>query len=272
MSWSTLFLKLTLIKERTQALQIQVKEFTGPLHLLLQLVRREEMDIFDIDIHKIADQYLYILASHPIPDLHVAGDFIRMAATLVYIKSASLFPDETQDNFEDNISENLQFALVQNLLQIHMLQYIAKSLNRGSLLGRDVWARKDTIDKGLLLHKVILSSKVLIRLLRAYYRIQTRKSQKTQLQLEEALPTLSDCISALRSYLIVGASFTMSSLYKKVPQKKEMSILMIFLSFLELSRLSILTLHQSRDFSDIMVSVKSSLQEIHLESKIQELV
>ena len=103
-------------------MQIQIKEFTGPLDLLLKLIRREEMDIFDIDIHKITAQYLAFIEKHSIKDLDSAGDFIRMAALLIYIKSKSLFPSELQDDPEWEDEGHTQEELVQKLLKMQVVQ------------------------------------------------------------------------------------------------------------------------------------------------------
>ncbi len=130
-------------------MQVQIKEFTGPLDLLLQLIRREEMDILDIDIHKITHQYLTFIETQTLPDLDSAGDFIKMAATLIYIKSKSLLPNDVSTNLCEEEEEDMQTdpkqELVKNLLRVQKLQKIAKHLYQHPLLGRDVWSRQSIL-------------------------------------------------------------------------------------------------------------------------------
>ena len=114
-------------------MQVQTPQFNGPLDLLLQLIRREEMDIFDIDIHKITEQYLLSIQAE-FPDLDSAGDFIRMAALLIYIKSKSLFPSAQNEDSEETIQEeDLKKALEQSLIKMQAVQEIAKKLYQSSL-------------------------------------------------------------------------------------------------------------------------------------------
>ena len=245
-------------------MQVQIKKFTGPLDLLLQLVRKEEMDIFDVDIHVITDQYLYVLANHPVPDLRTAGDFIKIAATLIYIKSKSLFPTSSSCSPDEEAEEDLQSALVKSLLHIQILQNVAKKLNQHFILGRDVWISKSSEGRELSSHKTKSSPKMFLRLLRAYYKTLNRTSVKKPIPLN-SLPVLSDCIKALHPRLTVGSSFKMSTLIHMMNYKKRHTqMLMVFLSLLELSRLGIVSLVQNENFSDISVSVKKIFEEKNL--------
>ena len=73
---------------------VKLQTFEGPLALLLYLIRKEEMDIFNIDIHEITYQYLDYIKTINSFDLEVAGEFIAMASTLIHIKSKMLLPEE----------------------------------------------------------------------------------------------------------------------------------------------------------------------------------
>ncbi len=248
-------------------MQVQLKEFTGPLDVLLQLIRREEMDILDIDIYKITDQYLEFIKSQSIPDLYFAGDFIRIAALLIYIKSKSVLPVYSQqDDLQEESQEEqeLKADLTKSLLKMQIVQGIARRLNQYALLGRDVWS--GSVDNQVVSGedyfdgKNNVQKKPLLSLLKAYHRMQNRFSvKKSTGNVENDVPVLTDCISSIHSRLKIGRMFNMSSLLSHSSQPGY--VLTTFLSLLELSRLGIVTLSQEKYFSDIQVCVKKSFEE-----------
>ena len=277
--------------------QVQIKEFTGPLDLLLQLIRREEMDIFDINIHKITHQYLTFLEQNPVPDLESAGDFIKLAAVLIYIKSKSLFPPEAQnlsqqpaDEINHLDEEELRNSLVQKLLRVQKLQKLSGLLSRLPLLGRDVWTRGQN-DKPPLAPSAVsaadtayhtpktnpaladIKPQPIFNLLKAYHLTQVRSGRAERPQShppEEENPLfLADCIQAFRPRLAKGASWPMSALIDHSlidAEHYKMQTVVVFLSLLELSRLGVVSLYQQADFSDIMVSVVREFKELDFRS------
>jgi segregation and condensation protein A len=121
-------------------LSIQIPQFEGPLALLLYLIRKEEMDIFDIDIYLITTQYLEYIKKMKQFDLEVAGDFIAMAATLLQIKSKMLLPNYNELGEEEEV-EDPRKELVNRLIEYQKFQEISKTLYERPLLGRDVFRR-----------------------------------------------------------------------------------------------------------------------------------
>jgi len=264
-------------KEKT--VQIQLKEFTGPLDVLLQLIRREEMSILDIDVHKITDQYLEFIESQPIPDLHFAGDFIRMAALLIYIKSKSVLPEFAWCNDlqrEDREEQELKADLTISLLKMQIVQSISRKFNQYALLGRDTWSSYAGMQpmkwNCFEQEKNEVKKNPLLSLLKAYHCVENRVSGKkpTEVNLEEHTPVLTDRISSIQSRLRAGNHFNMSSLLSY--SNKPGYILTTFLSLLELSRLGIVTLFQKEYFSDIEVCVKKSFNEEDIGSVRNEYV
>ena len=258
-------------------MQVQLKEFTGPLDVLLQLIRREEMDILDIDIHKITDQYLEFIKSQSMPDLYFAGDFIRMAALLIYIKSKSVLPEYVQqDDLQEESQEEqeLKADLTKSLLKMQIVQSISRRLNQYSLLGRDVWSGSAEVQIVDWDHseQSEVQKKPLLSLLKAYHRMENRVSVKktTTVSMEEYMPVLTDRISSIHSRLKMGKVFNMSSLLSY--SNKPGYVLTTFLSLLELSRLGIVTLFQKEYFSDIEVCVKKSFNEKDIGSVRNEYV
>ena len=100
---------------------VQLDQFEGPLGLLLYLIRKEEMDIYDIEIHRITSQYLSYIKQLPSLDLEQAGEFCAMAASLIQIKSKMLLPNY-DENGEEIEEEDPRKPLVQKLLEYQKYQ------------------------------------------------------------------------------------------------------------------------------------------------------
>ncbi|MDV7395814.1 segregation/condensation protein A, partial [Arthrospira platensis SPKY1] len=111
---------------------IHLPVFEGPLDLLLFLIRRNEIDIYDIPIETVTRQYLEVLRQNEPLELDTAGDFFVMAATLMYIKSRMLLPQDEKPHEEDEGNEGTdpRWELVQQLLQYRKFKEAAAALDR----------------------------------------------------------------------------------------------------------------------------------------------
>ena len=126
--------------ERTDGLDgyaVKLAVFEGPLDLLLHLIRQNEVDITDIPVHRIAEQYLETIELMQELNLDVAAEYLVMAATLALIKSRMLLPGEDE---EDDVSIDPRAELVQRLLEYQRFKEAAEALSRRRLLGRDVFS------------------------------------------------------------------------------------------------------------------------------------
>src|SRR5271154_6867759 len=120
-------------------LNIQLDRFEGPLSLLLYLIRKNELDIYDIPINAITQQYLEYIQIMKELNLEVAGEFIAMAATLIFIKSKMLVPQ--YDANGEEIADDPRKELVQQLVEYQKYQEAGKELYKRPLVGRDIWLR-----------------------------------------------------------------------------------------------------------------------------------
>lgn len=126
--------------ERTDGLDgysVKLAAFEGPLDLLLHLIRQNEVDITDIPIARIAEQYLATIELMQELDLDIAAEYLVMAATLALIKSRMLLPGEADDEDE---GFDPRADLVQRLLEYQRFKEVAEALSKRRLLGRDVWS------------------------------------------------------------------------------------------------------------------------------------
>ena len=118
--------------------EVRLEIFEGPLDLLLHLIHKNEVDIFDIPIATITDQYLEYLDIMKAFNIDVAGDFLIMASTLVHIKSRMLLPELTEEGEE----EDPRIEITRPLLEYMRLKEIAEDLSGREMLDRDVFARQ----------------------------------------------------------------------------------------------------------------------------------
>jgi segregation and condensation protein A len=125
--------------------RVNLEIFAGPMDLLLYLVRKEEVDIYDIPISKITDQYLHYIEMLKGLDIDLAGDFLVLAATLMQIKSAMLLPRAEPDAMEEGDIEDPRAELIRQLLEYKKFKDAANLLSDAAELQKERHARPDSI-------------------------------------------------------------------------------------------------------------------------------
>ena len=248
---------------------VHTQRFEGPLGLLLHLIRKEEMDIFDINIVEITRQYLDYIKMMKELDLEVAGDFVAMAATLLYIKSRMLLP---QYNEEGEIieTEDPRKELVQKLLEYQKFQEAGQQLYARPLLNRDVYARglkEDFLDdegNG----EIILEEDGLFSLI-GTYRKALRRMNRAVHTVRSKVQSISSRVIEIRDRLIVGQRVILSTLVTEQGVARRGQLLITFLSILELGRMGFVHLFQSDTYGDIHVETTRIIEGNVLE-RVQE--
>ncbi len=244
------------------SLHVQLNSFEGPLALLLYLIRKEEMDIMDIDVHLITKQFFEYIKKMKELDLEVAGEFIAMAATLIQIKSKMLLPqyDEDGEVIED---ADPRRQLVQKLLEYQMYQEASKNLYDRPLLGRDIWVRgsRESIE-ATEDDEVIVEENPLYSLIRSYRFVLTNMKKTTHRVVTE-LQSIAERILEIKTYLEVGKTILFKDLVKTESKVKnnttQNQVLITFLSLLELGKLGLVSLFQSEPLGDIYIKARSEI-------------
>lgn len=237
-------------------LTVTLPKFEGPLDLLLYLIRKEEMDIFDIKIHEITRQYLEYIKRMRELDLEVAGEFISMASTLIHIKSRMLLP-QYNDQGEIVENEDPRKELVQRLLEYQKYQEAAKSLNERPLVGRDLWLRgvRETIKPPE--DEIVLEENALFSLI-ASYRKALKSFQRKIHRVAQKAQSIAQRIMEIREHLIPGRRVTFRELLTATEDRTR-QILITFLSLLELGKMGFVTLYQAEAYGDIHVDTKKDI-------------
>lgn len=243
--------------------KVSLEQFEGPIGLLLYLIRKEEMDIFNINIVQITDQYLAFVKNMKTLDLEGAGDFIAMAATLIQIKSKMLMPKEALSDEDEELLEDPRKELVQKLLEYEKFKEASKRLYEKPLLGRDVWSkgykeksalkRPDDVvkvDDNPLYSLILHYKKAITKIHKTVHRVGA-KIQSIASRVLEIKKILSfNKKSSLKSLADVESDFTADYSSR---------LLITFLSLLELSKMGYTKLFQSQNYADIHIDVKKDL-------------
>lgn len=240
----------------TIGLTIQLPKFEGPLSLLLYLIKKEEMDIFDIEIHRITNQYFEYIRQMKEMDLEVAGEFVAMAATLIQIKSQLLLPQYNEAGEVIEV-EDPRKELVQRLLEYQKFQEAARGLNDRPWLGRDVWGRGYKEKWEELVEEIELEDNALFSLISSY-RKAVRSLQKRVHKVAAKAQSVASRIMEIKDRLFLNQRVAMGDLITAVEDRRR-QVLMTFLSALELAKMGFVRLFQTEHQQEIYIE---ALKEI----------
>src|ERR1700733_9940907 len=124
-----------------QEYKVKLEVFEGPLDLLLYLIKKDEVDIYDISLERITSQYLEFMEAFKALDLDVAGEFIVMAANLIYIKSRALLPAHVQPPEEEAEEADPRWDLIRQLVEYKKFKDAAAQLSQLELDQSNLFSR-----------------------------------------------------------------------------------------------------------------------------------
>ncbi len=249
------------------SIRVHLEPFEGPLDLLLHLIRKNEMDIYDIEIHKITTQYLDFLKVMKELDLEVAGEFIAMASLLIHIKSKMLLPNYNE-NGEVVQEEDPRKELISRLVEYQKYQEASQWFKNRPLLGRDQWRRgfREIWSDGE--HAIILDEGGLFAMIGLYRKV-LQKAKKSIHVVMEKTQSLSHRILELKDRLVVGRQTTFEDLILS-EERTRPKFVITFMSILELGRLGFISLFQNEVCGPIYVNPKKTIEK-DVVSQVQEL-
>ncbi len=233
--------------------KIKLELFEGPLDLRLYLVKKDHLNIYDIPIATVTEQYLQYLNLMQLLDLNIAGEFLVMAATLMQIKSKMLLPAEEQTGAEEE-QEDPRQELVKRLLEYEKFKEIAESLRKRETDQREVFKRPKTgidIDKEALGEKEVYFEASIFDLINAFSRALKDVPKEVFYEVIKDEFTIEEKIHDIRHLLLVNPSVRLSELFNKAKNKLE--IIVIFLAILELIRMKEIMCLQTELFREIEI-------------------
>jgi len=232
--------------------KIKLEIFEGPLDLLLYLVKKDHLNIYDIPIAKITEQYLEYLNLMQLLDLNIAGEFLVVAATLMQIKSKMLLPAEESVGAEEE-QEDPRQELVKRLLEYEKFKEIAETLRQRETNQREVFKRPKTgIDKEALSEKEVYFEASIFDLINAFSQALKDVPKEVFYEVIKDEFTIDEKIHEILHLLLVSASVRLSALFNKA--KNKMEIIVIFLAILELIRMKEVICRQRELFREIEIS------------------
>ena len=230
---------------------IKLPSFEGPLDLLLYLIRRSEVDIYDIPIERVTEQYIDTLRSMETLDLEVAGEFFVMASTLMYIKSRMLLPKKDQGANEDVEDDDVdpRWELVQQLLEYRKFKEAAEDIRLLILNSNDLIARVGPRDALEAIERP-LKPVDRVDLWNTFNQVLRRLAERIdEGQINAEQVTVADRMELVLLRIRDNASFLFSELFES--STTITTIVATFLAVLELTRLDKISLKQDRAFGDI---------------------
>lgn len=240
-------------REAANPLHVKLAVYDGPLDLLLELIKKNEMNIYDIPVAEITKQYLETLSQMKQLDLEIAGEFIVMAATLIYIKSKMLLPVEKEEDDEEGGDPRAE--LVRKLLEYQAFKEAAKGLGvlegeRGKIFTRQIadyyLSDLDPSDVG-----IDTFSANLYDLLSAFQSVVARLGPETVHEVFEPLASIEEKMAEMKRLLLEKGKVLFSELFQAGWTRQ--ILIVTFLATLELVRTRFARVAQKDAFGEIAI-------------------
>jgi len=225
--------------------RVKLEVFEGPLDLLLFLIKKDEIDIYDIPIAHITEQYLEYLNLMEQLDISVAGDFLVMAATLIYIKSKMLLPPEPKLEGEEDLNEDPRAELVERLLEYQKFKAAASMFYSRAEIEAACYTR-GAIETDSSNPEV---SATVFDLLRVFREILKRAESAVEMEIHRDEMTMAEKLAQINRLLSERFEINVRELFELAHSKRE--LILTFLAFLELVKETKITLIQRELFGEI---------------------
>jgi len=227
---------------------VKLDVFSGPLDLLLYLIRKDEIDIYDIPIARVTEQYMQYIEMMQILNLELAGEYILMAATLIRIKARLLLPRDESEGEEPDPREELVAAL----LEYKKFKEAGEILREKRILEERLYIPPPVGGGNGKKEKVVLlNTTTLFDLLSAFKDVLERLDNERMYEINPEETTVEDRVAKIMSILTEKESATFMELFADVPRK--IIAILTLLAILELVKLKRIAVRQSLPFSEIRV-------------------
>jgi len=227
--------------------RVQLEIFEGPLDLLLYLIKQQEIDIYDIPISEITDQYLQYVQMMRDLNITVAGEYLLMAANLIYIKSKMLLPQDLNSEGDEEIQDPRR-ELVDRLLEHERFKIAADLLHDRQVVEDSVWPRGE--DEFEQEEQETVAASV-FDLVKSFHQIVERFKENIVVKIERESVTVESKIEELRRLLAVTREIMFSSFLESPISRLHLVVTLVAL--LEMARLSEIRLQQAGVFHDIRI-------------------
>ena len=245
---------------------VRLQAFEGPLDLLLHLLEKNKVNIYDIPIVEITNQYMAYIAEMQRQDLNIMSEFLVMAATLIDIKSKMLLP--AKESEEDEEETDPRAELVQQLLEYKMYKCMAYELKDRQMDAARILFKAPTIPPEVAAYEEpvnieeLVSGLTLAKLNAIFKSIMKKQADKIDPvrskfgRIEKEEVSLSDRMAYVEEYCVTHKFFLFRSLLEE--QAGKMEIIVTFLAILELMKMGKIFISQEGTFDDIKIQLKQT--------------
>ncbi len=242
-------------------LSVKLEVFEGPLDLLLHLIDKNKVDIYDIPIVEITNQYMDYIHAMEKEDLNVMSEFLLMASTLLDIKCKMLLPKEVNEEGEE---EDPRQELVEQLLQYKMYKYMSYELRDRQVEGERLMFKEPTIPKEVKTYEepvdldALLEGITLAKLNAVFQDILKRQEEKIDPirskfgKIEKEEVSLTEKMREVEDYAMLHRSFCFRDLLGR--QSSKIQVIVTFLAILEMMKTGAIRIVQEHTFSEIMIT------------------
>ena len=225
--------------------RVKLEMFEGPLDLLLYLIRKEDVSIYDIPIARITEQYLEYVREMQELDIGVAGEFLLMAATLIHIKSQMLLPRDPDASQE---IEDPRAELVYQLLEHQKFKGAANVLHQRRTMEAAAFTRA-SMETDQNNPEVAAT---VFQLFEVFREVLNRRQAVTEIEIARDEMTMAEKVAEIRLLLAGGAEVRAREIFERAASRREM--VLIFLAILELVKELSVRLKQSKTFGEIVLT------------------
>ena len=231
--------------------KVRLEVFEGPLDLLLYLIKQDEIDIYDVSLERITSQYLEYLQAFKELNIELAGEFIVMAANLIYLKSRSLLPLDQQPPEEDAGEEDPRWELIRQLIEYKKFKEAAVDLHLRELEQERIFPREAALSLAIQ-EPLRLGEVGIFQLINAFQTVIKRVEARQDVQeIFSERFSVSDKIDAILRRVATGGRLRFSDLFGAVVSRVE--VVVTFLALLELIRLKQVRAVQKSIFEEIEI-------------------
>jgi segregation and condensation protein A len=243
-------------------LNFHLEQYDGPLDLLLDLIRKQQIDIKDIPIATITSQYLQYLEKAREMDIDLGAEFVYMAATLIHIKSKMLLPRDPALEKEGEDSEDPRQELVDRLLEHERFKNAAEMLQQKRLIEENVWSNpqikafiSEDDDPGL--------ANTTFELVKAFAEVLERNKNRPVYEVESADVTVADMIRYLRdTFTGLGEDQPVFIMRVFERQRTRRAMIALFLAVLEMVRMQAVVVTQKDLFGEIALQRHQNFEAV----------
>jgi segregation and condensation protein A len=233
--------------------KVKLEIFEGPLDLLLYLIKRDELDIYEISLERITRQYLEYLQAFKELNIDVAGEFVVMAANLIYLKSRSLLPADQQPPEEDAEEDDPRWDLIRQLIEYKKFKEAAAQLQVRQLEREQIFVREALGFDENAIAPLPLGEVGIFQLINAFQNVIKRVEAREDLrEIFGEHFTVSEKIEWILQRVGDGVPLRFSELFASLASRVE--IVVTFLALLELIRLHQVRASQPNPFEEIEIS------------------